>query len=134
MKQFTLAITKFFLLSLFAGMFLCSCKHASSEKDSTALPTDTVSPLITQTHVPNDSLNVAVKTFKENEQWGYDIFVNDKLYIHQPHIPSVMGNDGFSTEDNASRCGEFVAYKIRNNIMPPSVTPHELDSLGVMAK
>ena len=28
--------------------------------------------------------------------------------------------------------GEFVIQKIKNNILPPSVTPEELDSLGVL--
>ena len=78
--------------------------------------------------------NVVVKTFQEKSAWGYDIFIDEKLYIHQPTIPSVPGNNGFKTEADAKKGGEFVAYKIRNHIMPPSVTPEELDSLGVYKK
>lgn len=64
--------------------------------------------------------------------WGYDIMIDEKLYIHQPNIPAIMGNNGFSSEENAKKAGEFIVNKIRNNIMPPSVSPEELDSLGVI--
>ena len=74
------------------------------------------------------------KTFQENSEWGYDIFIDDKLYVHQPHIPAMSGNNGFKTEEDAKKAAEFVAYKIRNHVMPPSITPEELDSLGVIKK
>lgn len=64
--------------------------------------------------------------------WGYNILIDGRLYIHQPNIPAVMGNAGFSSEEKASKAGSFIVYKIRNNILPPSVTPEELDSLGVL--
>lgn len=75
---------------------------------------------------------IEVKSFKDSLGWGYDVFIDNSQYVHQPHIPAVSGNRGFSSEAFARKTGEFVAYKIRNNIMPPSVTPHELDSLGVL--
>jgi Domain of unknown function (DUF4907) len=64
--------------------------------------------------------------------WGYDIMINGEIHIHQPNIPAVMGNNGFSSEEKALMAGEFVIQKIKNNILPPSVTPEELDSLGVL--
>ncbi len=64
--------------------------------------------------------------------WGYDIMVNGEIHIHQPNIPAVMGNNGFSSEEKARVAGEFVIQKIKNNILPPSVTPEELDSIGVL--
>ncbi len=79
---------------------------------------------------PYKDATVEIKTFKDSMGWGYDIFINKSQYVHQPHIPAVSGNRGFSNEENAKKTGEFVAYKIKNNIMPPSVTPEELDSLG----
>ncbi len=78
---------------------------------------------------------VEIKTYSNDTNlkgFGYDIYLNQKLYVHQPHVPAVAGSKGFSTPENAKRTGEFVAYKIRNNIMPPSVSPEELDSLGVL--
>lgn len=75
------------------------------------------------------------ETSKENKHtggFGYDIFLFDAMYVHQPHVPAINGNRGFKTKEQAKTAGELVAYKIRNNIMPPSISVEELDSMGVL--
>lgn len=64
--------------------------------------------------------------------FGYDIYMKDQLYIHQPGIPAISENKGFYTADAAQKTAEFVVFKIQNNILPPSVSIQELDSLGVL--
>lgn len=64
--------------------------------------------------------------------YGYDIYMFDALYVHQPHVPAINGNRGFHTRGQAQKTAEMVVYKIRNNIMPPSLTIEELDSLGAL--
>lgn len=64
--------------------------------------------------------------------FGYDIYIFDALYVHQPNVPAINGNRGFKTKEQAENAGKLVAYKIKNNIMPPSVSIQELDSLGVL--
>ena len=84
---------------------------------------------------PYEGAAIEVRTFKNNSDitgFGYDIYVDNALKVHQPHIPAVSGNKGFATEEKAKRAGEFVGNKFRNNIMPPSVNTKELDSLGVL--
>ncbi|MEO7263715.1 MAG: DUF4907 domain-containing protein, partial [Ferruginibacter sp.] len=76
--------------------------------------------------------NDTARSNKPIKGFGYDIYIKDALYIHQPHIPAIAGNNGFSTEANAKKAAEFVLYKLDHNIMPPSVTPEQLDSLGVL--
>ena len=78
-----------------------------------------------------DSLSVEIQTFQTEKGWSYDVFVDGKKYIHQEIIPAVSGTNGFDTEENAKKVAGLVSHKIRNNIMPPSVTPEELDSLGI---
>ena len=63
--------------------------------------------------------------------WGYDIYIDGKKMIHQPHIPAVPGRQVFSLEEEAERVASLVSHKVLNNIMPPSVTISELDSLGI---
>ena len=78
---------------------------------------------------------ITVKTFENDsvpKGFGYDVYINEALYVHQPHIPAVPGNRGFSTEASAKRTGEYVSWKIRNNILPPSLNEKELDSLDVL--
>lgn len=78
-----------------------------------------------------NALSIVIQTFKTGKGWGYDIIVDGNKYIHQEIIPAVPGIKGFDKEENSRKVADFVAYKIRNNIIPPSVTPKELDSLGI---
>ncbi len=64
--------------------------------------------------------------------YGYDILNDGKLYIHQPIIPAISGKQGFKTEADAKRVGEYVKNKIDNGIMPPTLTVDELKKLGVV--
>ncbi len=83
---------------------------------------------------PQQLKTVTIKTFTNDtglHGFGYDIFVDSALVVHQPNIPAVAGNRGFVTEEEAIKIGTYVGNKIKNNIMPPSVTTEELDSLGV---
>ena len=75
-----------------------------------------------------------VKTYPVEGGWGYDIYIGGKLYIHQPTIPAVSGNHAFQTETDAKKTGDLATEKIRQNILPPSITTAELDSLGILVK
>jgi len=84
---------------------------------------------------PNPYINSKIE-FKiidsENGTFGYDISIDGRTSIHQPSIPGMPGNNGFRTKEQAGKTAKFVIQKIRNNIMPPTVTIQELDSLKVL--
>jgi len=84
---------------------------------------------------PNPYLNAKIE-YKiinaENSTFGYDILIEGRTTIHQPSIPGMSGNNGFRTKEQAERTAKFVISKIRQNIMPPTVTIQELDSLKVL--
>src|SRR6185436_19412922 len=122
------------LLFFFPSFFLCCNNQPSGENSEMKKADSTTASMNREKQQQEDSVKIVVNTFSENNQWGYDIILNDKLYIHQPNIPSVSGNNGFKTKEDALKTGEFVAYEIRNHIMPPTVTPEQLDSLGVIEK
>ena len=63
--------------------------------------------------------------------YGYDILMNGVRYIHQQTIPAVNGNQYFQMEEDAVKVASLVCFKIQHQVMPPTVTVHELDSLGV---
>lgn len=67
-----------------------------------------------------------------NNTFGYDIIVNGKTLVHQPHIPGLPGNDGFTTKERAQTVAEFVVRKIRNNEVPPTVKIEDLHNMGVL--
>ena len=87
----------------------------------------------TPTQNPYTKSKFEIKTFNTaNIGWGYDIYIDGKLYIHQPNTPAVSGNQGFKTEESARKTATLTVFKIKNNIMPPSISTHELDSLKVL--
>jgi hypothetical protein len=79
----------------------------------------------------NSKIGVNVFRNEGVEGFGYDIIIDGHKYIHQPNIPALPGNNGFTTEQHARKVADLVCFKIRNNIMPPTVDIKELDSLGV---
>ncbi len=64
--------------------------------------------------------------------YGYNILIHGAVQIHQPHKPGVPGLKGFTSADDAKKAGGLIVQKIQKNIMPPTVTPEELDSLGIL--
>src|SRR5262245_52368708 len=74
------------------------------------------------------------KVFQGSNGWGYDILNDSALLVHQPIIPGVMGNNGFASSAYAEKTAAFVINKIKHGVFPPTVTNHELDSLGVIKK
>jgi hypothetical protein len=80
---------------------------------------------------PYKTSSVSVETFcNPDSTWGFDIFLDGKLFIHQEIITS--GNSaGFKTEQDAVKSAGAVIRKIRSNSIPHTLTVQELDSLGV---
>jgi hypothetical protein len=64
--------------------------------------------------------------------FGYDILLRGKPLVHQPHIPGLPGQEGFSTKERAQTVAEFVVKKIRKNEMPPTVSIEDLHKMGVL--
>ena len=122
-------------LLVFILFISVSCQNQQSEE--TKLPE--VSDQATTQYNPYENSEITVEPFKvdsiENNGssgWGYDILIDGKMYIHQPNIPAIMGNNGFSSEEKAREAGEFIVEKIRKNVLPPSVTAEELENRGLL--
>jgi hypothetical protein len=67
-----------------------------------------------------------------NNSFGYDILLDRKLLVHQPNIPGLPGNEGFTTQERAQTVADIVVRKIRNNEMPPMVSMEDLNTMGVL--
>jgi len=75
---------------------------------------------------------ISLKTIRNKTGWGYQILVNDSLYINQEYIPTIEGYKAFATENDAEKVGQLMINKMKRNYkMLPSVTIQELDSCGI---
>ena len=70
----------------------------------------------------------------ESDTYGYDIYKDGKLIIHQSSIPALPGNKGFKTKATAEAVAEAVIEKISKGEMPPTISTDELKELGVQAE
>ena len=88
---------------------------------------------VAQEQNPYSNAEITIKIIPSaNNSFGYDILLYGRPLVHQPTIPGLPGNDGFTTQDKAQTVAEFVVKKIRNNEMPPTVTIEDLNAMGVL--
>ena len=64
--------------------------------------------------------------------YGYDVFADGRLTIHQPSAPALPGNEGFRTNEDAARVALLVIEKIKKGEMPPTISIDEMKKLNVI--
>lgn len=125
---------RFYCLIIVSALFF-SCTVDNSEMpeyDQSAKTDSAKSSLIVKPEV-EIQIGYSAETFQTPDMgYGYKIYENGKLFIHQPHIPAISGNKTFTSAEKAQTTADFVIYKLEKGISPPSVTKEELDSLGVL--
>lgn len=75
-------------------------------------------------------IQLSLKTFKGDAGWGYDVYTNDTLYIHQEFIPAAEGRKGFAAKEDADKIGRLAMAKLKYSKLPV-ITLAEIDSCGV---
>lgn len=99
-------------LCLFIGLALSALLLFKSEKKVAALP-------------------LYSKTIKLERGYGYQIFMNGKLLVHQEFIPAVEGKIQFQSEKDAEKVANRVIQKIQWKIAP-DITLQELKELDIV--
>jgi len=64
--------------------------------------------------------------------WGYDVFADGRLMIHQSSVPALPGNEGFRTKEDATKVALLVIEKIRKGETPPTISIDEMKTLSVI--
>jgi len=89
-----------------------------------------------QQSTSSSQINKANFTYKiidaPKHTYGYEVYANGKLLVHQTSIPAVSGNKGFVTKHDASKVAELVIEKLNKGVMPPTITKEELKELKVI--
>lgn len=65
------------------------------------------------------------------DTYGYDIWQDKAVVIHQPSIPGMPGNKGFVKKKDAEKVASLVISKIHKGMIPPAVSKQEMDSLKI---
>jgi hypothetical protein len=58
--------------------------------------------------------------------FGYDVYRDDAMVIHQPHIPGMPGVKGFAREEQARKAADLMIEKMKKNEMPPTLSEQEI--------
>jgi Domain of unknown function (DUF4907) len=72
---------------------------------------------------------LSYKTFYEPSGWGYDIFSNNKLFIHQDFVPALPVKKGFNKKEYAEKTAQLVIQKMQENKFP-TLEKSELEKIG----
>jgi len=64
--------------------------------------------------------------------YGYDVFADGRLMIHQTSAPALPGTEGFRTKEGASKVALLVIEKIKKGEMPPTISTDEMKKLNVI--
>lgn len=85
-------------------------------------------------NIADQSLEYKYEIYKNEAPlngFGYCIFINNKKTFNSPTVPAIQGNKPFVTKLDAKKIAELSIYKLKNNIMPPTIYIKELDSLQI---
>ena len=150
-KKFTLALSEIYstrmhfknlnytIAVLIISTLFFACNNDVDKNNSTASDSTAKQQANTAPKAPNfNSENLEVKTYEVKDStsgksfgWGYDLYVDGHLAIHQPILPGVAGNSSFSSEAQAKMIGTFALNKMKNTGSLPTISIQELDSLGI---
>jgi Domain of unknown function (DUF4907) len=64
--------------------------------------------------------------------YGYNVFADGRLMIHQTSAPALPGKEGFKTKEDATKVALLVIEKIKKGEMPPTISIDEIKKLGVV--
>lgn len=88
--------------------------------------------LFTVVIIRNSTSYYKLEIIQAETGWGYQVFKDNKPFIHQEFIPAIEGNLRFPDENSAKKTGLLVCDKLKNHEFP-FVTKKELISLEIIS-
>jgi hypothetical protein len=64
--------------------------------------------------------------------FGYNIYLEGRLKIHQPFMPAVQGVNGFKTKLDAEKVAKLAIKKMKQGQIPPEICIEEMKKLKVL--
>lgn len=69
---------------------------------------------------------------QNDKGWIYEIYVDEKLLIKQETIPAISGECYFENKGDAEKIGYLVLDKLKNGVVPPTVSFQEIMSSNII--
>jgi hypothetical protein len=131
----------FFISTLFILIATTGCGQSQDPKPTSpsAVVDDSLrnAMLLQKKQLAADMAKAQIEYFVINvpqNQFGYYIMIDGKMYIEQKSIPAVQGNNGFATKEDAEKIAKLAIEKIKQGEMPPTISVEELKELGVISQ
>ncbi|KQS27945.1 DUF4907 domain-containing protein [Dyadobacter sp. Leaf189] len=81
----------------------------------------------------HDGRIYSYKILKNGDQtFGYDVYADGKLLVHQPNVPALPGNRGFVSRESAEIVARLVLRKLLNGDKLPTVSIDEMRKLNAI--
>ena len=126
-------MVKILLFSFFILICLASCNEKIESKENVNAEAAKTTAVSSEVQALNYTVQIfMVDSLNPKSGFGYNVLIDNKIFVHQPSIPSMSGNKTFDTKEKAELVANLVAMKLKNNIMPPSISKEELDSLQIL--
>jgi len=77
-----------------------------------------------------DHILLELKPFQTSKGWGYNIYTDGKVFIHQDIVPALPGQRGFRTREDAMAVGTKVYERLKAGQLP-AVTAEEVQAMGI---
>jgi hypothetical protein len=71
---------------------------------------------------------ISSRVFRVAEKWGYEILVNDSVFIRQETVPALSGMLGFDSPEQATQTAALIINKMENG-RAPTVTTFEMQQI-----
>lgn len=118
------------------GMFYMSTQVYAQNREPLLPNTDSLKRAMAKQKAANKELaaNMQFQYFvikAANQTFGYNVYADGNLYLHQPTIPGIAGTNGFADTASAGRVARFAISKIKTGEIPPTITLQELKQLKV---
>ena len=130
-----------FITALFLFLSTIGCGQANDPKTASppTSPDDSLrnAMMIQKKQLAEEMAKAQIEYFIINvpeNQFGYYIMIDGKMYIEQKNIPAVQGNNGFATKEDAEKIAKLAIVKIRQGEMPPTISVDELMEQGVIKR
>jgi hypothetical protein len=127
-------MNRFFIICL--GISLAGCNNPQLDNGHSSCMDSIVESKVPKMVEDSNTSQFSASTYQNKtgegpEGYGFDIYQDGKMMIHQNSIPAIQGNKAFATEEEAKAVGALMLFKVSKGIMPPTISVEDLDSLGI---